>query len=108
MVQSVFKSCVISVNRMDTLASLMLLEMIDFDAILGIDWFASYHAIVDCHAKIVKFEVLDGPSFISRGGSCLTPTTLISSLASLRFMDKGNPGFLTLIRNVQVEVPNLD
>ena len=38
MVQLVVQSCVVNVNRVDMLADLLLLEMIDFDFIVGMDW----------------------------------------------------------------------
>ena len=37
MVQLMFPSCVVSVTGVDTLADLMLLEMMDFNVILGMD-----------------------------------------------------------------------
>ena len=58
-VQLMFPSCIVSVNGVDTLADLMLLEMVDFDVILGMDWLSSCHAMVDCYSKSVKFEVPD-------------------------------------------------
>ena len=108
LVQLMFKSCVVSMNSMDTLANLMLLEMVEFDAILGMDWLASCHATVDYHTKVVKFEIPNRPSFIFRGDSCLTLVSLISSLVALRLMNKGNPGFLALIKNTEDEVLSLD
>lgn len=44
----------------DTRADLMLLEMSNFDVILGMDWLASCHAMVDCFEKVVKFNVPRG------------------------------------------------
>ena len=37
MVQLIFPLCLVSTNGVDTLANLMLLEMMDFDVILGMD-----------------------------------------------------------------------
>ena len=51
MVQLVFKSCIINIYGTDTLVDLMLLEMVDFDVILRMDWLASCHAKVECHMK---------------------------------------------------------
>ena len=46
-VQVVFRSYVVSVCGINILVALMLLEMIDFIIILGMNWLASCHAIVD-------------------------------------------------------------
>ena len=108
LVQLVFKSCVVSVNGMDTLVDLILLEMIEFDAIPGMDWLACCYATINYHAKVVKFEIPDGLSFIFRGDSYLIPVTLIFSLATLCLMDKGNMGFPTLVKNIDAEIPDLD
>ena len=38
--------------------------MLEFNVILGIDWLVAYHATLYCHVKLVKFNLLDEPSFI--------------------------------------------
>lgn len=30
---------------------LIVLDMVGFDVILGVDWLSSHHTILDCHAK---------------------------------------------------------
>ena len=47
LVQSLYKSCMVSVDSMEMLVYLMLLGMVDFDVILGMDWLASCHTTVD-------------------------------------------------------------
>ena len=86
----VFHSCVVNVNGVSMLANLMLLEMTDFDVILGMDWLVSCQAIVDCHAKAVRFDFLGSPSFDFKGDSCLTPVSLISSMSTFHLMNKGS------------------
>lgn len=93
-VQLMFLSCIVSVNEIDTLANLMLLEIMNFDIILGMDWLASCHAIVDCYSKSLKFDVLDGPSLIFWGDNCLTLTSLVSSMSATLLMNKGNECYL--------------
>nr|XP_033509854.1 uncharacterized protein LOC117274634 [Nicotiana tomentosiformis] len=60
----VYRACRIRVEGRDTLADLIVLDMIDFDMLMGMDWLSFCYAIVDCHAKIVKFEIPNEPSFI--------------------------------------------
>ena len=64
MIQLMFLSWVVSVNRVNILTDLILLEIIDYDIILGMDWLALYHATVDCYSKVVKFDVSNGLSFV--------------------------------------------
>ncbi|XP_070054002.1 uncharacterized protein [Nicotiana tomentosiformis] len=64
----VYRACQIRVEGRDTLADLIVLDIIDFDMLMGMDWLSSCYAIVDCHAKIVKFEIPNEPSFVLKGG----------------------------------------
>ena len=45
------------------MANLILLDVIDFDVILGMDWLAQHYATVDCHAKEVIFKILNDVEF---------------------------------------------
>ncbi|WMV26389.1 hypothetical protein MTR67_019774 [Solanum verrucosum] len=49
----VYRDCLISVSQKVTSADLVKLEMIDFDIILGMDWFQFCHASVDCRIWVV-------------------------------------------------------
>ena len=42
---------------------LVLLDLHDFDVILGMDWLASYHASVNCFGKRVTFSISGQPDF---------------------------------------------
>ncbi|XP_070024802.1 uncharacterized protein [Nicotiana sylvestris] len=51
----VYRGCIVSVQGRNTKADLIELEMVDFDVIMGMDWLSSCYAMLDCHAKIVRF-----------------------------------------------------
>lgn len=53
-----YRECRIIVGEMETLATLLVLDMSDFDVILGMDWLASCHATLDCREKSVRFNML--------------------------------------------------
>ena len=44
--KSMLKSCVIQFEDREMLANLILMDMYDYDVILGMDWLAAYHANV--------------------------------------------------------------
>ncbi|XP_070004165.1 uncharacterized protein [Nicotiana sylvestris] len=44
----VYRVCQIRVEGRDTLADLIILDMIDFEMLMGMDWLSSCYAIVDC------------------------------------------------------------
>ena len=52
---SILKSCVIQIKDREMLADLILMDMYDYDVILGMDWLAAYHASVDYFRKEVMF-----------------------------------------------------
>ena len=54
----VYRDCMIRLDEHELKANLIILDIRDFDAILGIDWLASHHATVDCFKKEVVFNKL--------------------------------------------------
>ena len=109
MVRVVFQSCVVRINTVETLADLILLEpMEDIDVILGMDWLAACHADVGCYSKTVKFDIPGISPFVFKGDDCPTLASIISSMSAMQLMDKGNQGFLAVVRDVDAEVPSLD
>ncbi|KAF3684468.1 hypothetical protein FXO38_00255 [Capsicum annuum] len=51
----VYRNCVVSIHGRETVADLIELDMIDFDAILGMDWLHSCYATLDCRTRKVSF-----------------------------------------------------
>nr|XP_016442250.1 PREDICTED: uncharacterized protein LOC107767685 [Nicotiana tabacum] len=58
LVDRVYRSCVVTVYGFDTKVDFLLLEVVDFDVILGMDWLCPYHVILDYHAKTVMLAML--------------------------------------------------
>ncbi|EOY03279.1 Uncharacterized protein TCM_018113 [Theobroma cacao] len=58
-----YESCVVRVKDKDTLVNLVVLDTLDFDVILGMDWLSPCHASVDCYHKLVRFDFSDEPPF---------------------------------------------
>lgn len=42
-------------NHKTTMDDLVLLDIIDFDDIVGMDWFHAYYASIDSNTRVVKF-----------------------------------------------------
>lgn len=55
-VDHVYRSCIVTIGGYETRVDLILF-MVDFDVILGINWLSPYHTIFDCHAKIVTLAI---------------------------------------------------
>ncbi|XP_070047163.1 uncharacterized protein [Nicotiana tomentosiformis] len=56
-VDQIYRSCIVTLCVYETKADLLLLDMTDFEIILGMDWLSLYHAILDCHAKTVTLAI---------------------------------------------------
>ena len=50
-VEKVCRSCVVKFVGSNTYVDLVILEMDDFDVILGMTWLSPQFAILDCNAK---------------------------------------------------------
>ncbi|XP_058075840.1 uncharacterized protein LOC131224339 [Magnolia sinica] len=55
------RSCPVMVGDSVLLADLIVLDMQEFDVILGMDWLASFHAKLDCFEKTVTFSIPGRP-----------------------------------------------
>ena len=108
LVKYVYKSFEIIVVDMKTIANLIVLDMLEFDVILGKDWLAAYHATLDCHMKMVKFDPLGEPYFIVQGDRSLAAYNLISTLTAQKMLKKGCQGFLALVRDVEATKAKLE
>ena len=56
-----YTSCAIKIEVVLP-ANFILLEMYDFDIILGLDWLAWYHATIDCFHKTLTFKLEETPA----------------------------------------------
>ena len=57
-VEKVYRSCLVTFVGSNTHVDLVILEMVDFDVILGMTWLSPNFAILDCNAKTVTLAKL--------------------------------------------------
>ncbi|XP_070026314.1 uncharacterized protein [Nicotiana sylvestris] len=103
-----YRACQIRVEGRDTLADLIVLDMIDFDMLMGMDWLSSCYDIVDCHANIVKFEIPNEPSFILRGSQVPEPCKIVSFMKAQRLLKKGCLGVLAIVNDTRKETVSIE
>ncbi|XP_070014776.1 uncharacterized protein [Nicotiana sylvestris] len=108
LVEYVYLACQILVEGRDTLADLIVLDMIDFNMLMGMDWLSSCYAIVDCHAKIVKFEIPNEPSFILRGSQVPKTCKIVSFMKAQRLLKKGCLGLLAIVNDTRKEIVSIE
>ncbi|XP_058202872.1 uncharacterized protein LOC131317330 [Rhododendron vialii] len=61
------KGCELEVSNLRLTCDLRVIEMTDFDVILGMDWLTAHRAVIDCHQKVVTAYAPDGTSFKFKG-----------------------------------------
>ena len=91
------KDCLVMIGYREMPVDLVLLYLQDFDAILGMDWLASYHASVDCFGKRVTFSIPGQPEFSVEGKHVDRPLHMISALRASSLLRKGCQGFLAYV-----------
>ncbi|XP_070029501.1 uncharacterized protein [Nicotiana sylvestris] len=82
-VDQVYRSCVVIFYGYETRADLLLLDMINFEVILSMYWLSPYHAILDCHAKIVTLAMPEMPRLEWKGSFVSTSSRVIYFLNSM-------------------------
>ncbi|KAL5569280.1 hypothetical protein UlMin_025855 [Ulmus minor] len=58
------------VSERELSVDLVVLDMIDYDVILGMDFLSKYGATIDCKAKVVSFQPLGEEQFTFAGDKC--------------------------------------
>ena len=76
---------------------LILLQLHDFDIMLGMDWLATHHALVVCFAKRITFHILGQPAFCIEGSSSDTLDQLILVMKAQSLIKKGYQGYLAYV-----------
>ncbi|XP_033509070.2 uncharacterized protein [Nicotiana tomentosiformis] len=104
----VYRACQFRVEARDTLADLIVLDMVDFDILMGMDWLSSCYSIVDFHAKIVKFEIPNEPSFILRGSQVPEICKVESFMKAQRLLKKGCLGLLSIVNDTRKETVSIE
>ena len=98
-VNKILRDCCVMIGYREMTVDLVLLDLQDFDVILGMDWLASYHASVDCFGKRVTFSIRGQPDFSFEGKHVDKPLRMISALRASSLLKKGCQGFLAYVVN---------
>ncbi|EOX94130.1 DNA/RNA polymerases superfamily protein [Theobroma cacao] len=99
-----YESCVVRVKDKDTSVNLVVLDTLDFDVILGMDWLSPCHASVDCYHKLVRFDFPGEPLFSIQGDRSNAPTNLISVISARRLLRQGCIGYLAVVKDSQAKI----
>ncbi|XP_070035182.1 uncharacterized protein [Nicotiana tomentosiformis] len=103
----VYRGCTVAVCSHQTSADLVELEMMDFDAIMGMDWLAACYAVVNCRAKAASFHFL-GEAVLEWVSNRATPRgRFISYLKARKMIAKGYIYHIVRVRDADAEIPTI-
>ncbi|XP_070007886.1 uncharacterized protein [Nicotiana sylvestris] len=101
----IYRSCIVIFYCYKTREDLMLLDMTDFEVILGMDWLSPYYVILDFHAKTVTLAMLELPRLEWKGSSVSASSWVISFLKARYMAEKGCLAYLAYVRDTTTEIP---
>ncbi|KAA0039607.1 gag protease polyprotein [Cucumis melo var. makuwa] len=85
--------------------TLLVLDMLDFDVILGMDWLVANHASIDCSRKEVAFNPPSMASFKFKGEGSRSLPQVISAMRASKLLSQGTWSILaSVVDNREVDV----
>ncbi|KAL0549645.1 hypothetical protein IC582_014132 [Cucumis melo] len=91
------KACQIEIAGHVIEVTLLVLDMLDFNVILGMDWLAANHASIDCSRKEVTFNPPSMASFKFKGGGSRSLPQVISAIRASKLLSQGTWGILASV-----------
>ncbi|TYK21928.1 ty3-gypsy retrotransposon protein [Cucumis melo var. makuwa] len=91
------KACQIEIADHVIEVTLLVLDMLDFDVILGMDWLAANHASIDCSRKEVAFNPPSMASFKLKGEGSRSLPQVISAMRASKLLSQGTWSILTSV-----------
>ncbi|KAL0551529.1 hypothetical protein IC582_010619 [Cucumis melo] len=95
------KACQIELAGHVIEVTLIVLDMLDFDVILGMDWLAANHASIDCSRKEVTFNPPSMASFKFKGGGSKSLPQVISAIRASKLLSQGTWGILASVVDIR-------
>ena len=69
----------VTIEGREFLADLIIMDIRDFDVILGMDWLSAHYATLDCRKKLVDFRIPSQPKFSFVGNRAYLSPNIIST-----------------------------
>ncbi|TYK22591.1 ty3-gypsy retrotransposon protein [Cucumis melo var. makuwa] len=90
-------ACQIEIANQMLDVTLLVLDMQDFDVILGMDWLFANHASIDCFHKKVIFNPPSGTSFKCKGAGIVCIPKVISAMKASKLLSQGTWSILASV-----------
>ena len=85
------------ISERELSVDLVILDMIDYDVILGMDFLSKYEATIDCKARVVSFKPPGEDKFTFVGDGRSNQKMLISAMKARKWIASGCFGFLASV-----------
>ena len=92
--ESVYYNSRVIIAGQEFLADLILLDIHDFDVILGMDWISRHHATVDCYRKEVRFCRPRETEVVLYGLRKILPNGIMKAMKASKMLRKSYQGYL--------------
>ncbi|XP_073061840.1 uncharacterized protein [Primulina eburnea] len=109
---SIFKACPVLMGSRLLYADLIVIPMVAFDVLLGMDWLSTYRAVIDCVSKTVKFLADDYEKDLFVGVTSSLSIPIISCLQATKLLYKGCVGYLASVvdtrKDSRIQLQDID
>ena len=85
------------VSEREMSVDLVVLNMIDYDVILGMDFLSKYRATIDCKAKVVSFQPPGEEQFTFRGDKNNSQKMFVSAMKARKGLASGCTDYLAAV-----------
>ncbi|KAL0448766.1 UNVERIFIED_CONTAM: Transposon Ty3-I Gag-Pol polyprotein, partial [Sesamum latifolium] len=107
LVNRVVRSCPVVVESDTLYADMVVINLREFDIILGMDWLASNHAVVDCQTKEVAVEINGQMKTVIVGERKVIPNCLISAVTAFNLIKEGCQAYLASVHDTTKVSPGV-
>ena len=99
--ESVYMDSRVIIGDREFLADLILLDIHDFDVILGMDWLSRHHATVDCYRKEVRLCRPGQTEVVFYGLRKPLPNSIMTAIKANKMLRKSYSGYLAYATEVR-------
>ena len=106
-VNTVIRACPVVLPSITIYADLIVINLREFDVILGMDWLSKNHAILDCQTKEVIMEIDGQLKTVIVGERKVVPNCLISAVMAFHLIRDGCDAYLANVKDVSKASPEV-